>query len=261
MAKNILLRDGFARAAGILENVLDVAVESLNGQPLDKVQLEDLEELVTPQLDCNADERAALSKASGLVGMQNSSFVNVPGYAMGVLRERVEKKVSARANSLPQEALWVIAGAHVAGSNGQRMRAKKVADWVHSNFLLAGGRINSDLADQGLFWTLAVLGLGTDCIMQQPGVASLEKLAIKFAAQHQNMDVIDQFICCEIVCSLKQTETLPEEHLLRSIPLGAAPRYSLGYLPEKESGSLEPKATFRQVPEDLDPYIFKRIRE
>ena len=260
MAKNIHLRDGFARAAAVLDSVLDVAVGSLASPQSSNIVLKDLAELVTPELNCNVPERVALCKSSGLQISRAPSFVKVPGYSMGVLRESVEKGASARANTIPQDTLWSIAGAHVAGSSCQRMRAKKVAHWIHSTFLLAGGRINSDMSSLGMLWTMVAIGLRSEAISKQTGVNSLEKTAIKFSKQHQTMSVIDQFVCCEMARALKFTENLPKEHPLATLPLGAAPRYTLGYRSTKANGDTEPQRTFRQVPEDLKPYIFTSIK-
>ncbi len=260
MGKEIWLKDGFDQAAAALDSVLDYAVGSLESPLEGEVSLPALEALTTPVPASNADERNALMKAAGLTSAPHSTFMQVPGFGMGVLRERVERNKSARAGTLPQGALWAIAGAGIAGTPRQRCRAKKVSVWVQSRFLLSGGRITTDLADLGTLWTMVSIALQAEALRSLPGASALASIAADMAARHPVLQVIDQFICCEIARAVRPGMDMPENHPLLALPLIAAPRYGLKYSGKKGRGKGEPEATFRQVPADLEPYIFLQAK-
>lgn len=258
MVSDILLKDGFDEAANLLGGILDFAIASLESPVEGKVFFPTLEALMTPMLKCSAEERKAVMKAAGLTSAPHPVFLGVSGLSMGLAREKIERKKSARANAIPQEALWAIAGAGVAGTQGQRLRALRVLGWVQSQFLLSGARIVSDLADLHTLWTIIAIVARSQKLAAHPGIAALESMATLMAAKHPIPQLVDQLICCEIARALMVGSGLPEEHPLMAYPLIAAPRYALKYNSKNGRAKGEPRATFRKVPTDLEPYVFFR---
>ncbi len=258
MVTGIHWKDGFDEASNLLAGILDFAITSLEAPVEGKVFFPTLEALITPMLDCSAEERQAVMKTAGLSSAPHRAFLSVPGLGMGLVREKTESKKTARANAIPQEVLWAIAGAGVAGTQGQRARAIRVSGWVQSRFLLSGARLVTDLADLRTLWTIIATVARSQKLAAHPGIAELESMATLMAAKHPVPQMVDQLVCCEIARALMVGRGVPSAHPLMACPLIAAPRYGLEYSPENAQSKGEPGATFQKVPTDLEPYIFFR---